>query len=223
MGLLNVKKGMLALSLLLTLAIVLPSTAIAVKRLRVVALFPDKAMVEIDGKQRFLRAGKPSPEGVLLISADAHGAVLEVDGRREKYELGSHVGGSFSAPKLREVRIMRANNGAYLTSGSINGRSVDMLVDTGATSVAMSETEAKRLGIQYRLEGRETGVNTASGFARAYAVTLDRVKVGAIQLLNIEAMVIEGSAPKRVLLGMSFLSQVEMDNQGSVLLLRAKW
>jgi aspartyl protease family protein len=195
----------------------------AVERLRVMALFPGKVMVDVDGRNRLLRVGTPSPEGVLLISATARGAEIEVDGQRRSYTLGSHVGGSFETPELQEVQIWRDARGAYHTRGSINGHSTDMLVDTGATSVAMSETEAKRLGIRYQEQGRPIGVNTASGFARAYSVVLDQVRVGEIELSRVEAVVIEGSAPREVLLGMSFLKQVEMQNKGEMLLLRSKY
>ena len=217
----KLKQPILASLLLLGIANLHESAAVG--GIRILGLFSDKAMVQIDGKQRFLRVGKPSPEGVLLISANARGAVIEVDGRRESYSLSSHVGSSFVEPTLREVRIQRSNNGSYTISGSINGRQVDMLVDTGATSVAMSEKEARRLGIQYRLKGIKTSVSTASGFANAYALTLDKVRVGAIELLNVEGVVIEGNSPQQVLLGMSFLQEVDMDHRGAVLLLRSKF
>ncbi|HEB95463.1 MAG TPA: TIGR02281 family clan AA aspartic protease [Sedimenticola thiotaurini] len=158
-----------------------------------------------------------------LISANARGAVIEIDGERGEYRVGSHVGTRFSAPVTREAKIWRDRQGAYRTVGTINGRMADMLIDTGATSVAMSETEARRLGIPYRLEGERTGVRTASGSARAYAVRLDQVRVGAIELRGVDAVVIEGDAPPQVLLGMSFLKRVVMENQGALLVLRSKF
>ncbi|MCB1859215.1 MAG: TIGR02281 family clan AA aspartic protease [Gammaproteobacteria bacterium] len=190
---------------------------------KVMALFSGKAMIEIDGKRRLLREGEESPEGVRLVSSNARGAVLEINGRREDYALGASYGGRFAQPDVREVRIARNNQGAYITVGSINGRTTDMLVDTGATSVAMSEVEARRLGIPYRIEGTRSGVHTASGFANAHAVTLRQVRVGDIELANVEAVVIEGDSPRQVLLGMSFLEAVEMDVQGTVLVLRSKY
>ncbi len=214
------RTGVAAALLLILLGAVWPLSA--VERLRVMALFPGKVMVEIDGRNRLLRVGKPSPEGVLLISANARGAVIEVDGRRADYTLGSHAGGSFEAPELQEVQIWRDPRGAYRTRGSINGHSTSMLVDTGATAIAMSEEEARRLGIPYR-KGRLTGVNTASGQARAYAVVLQQVRVGEIELQGVPAVVIEGGSPAEVLLGMSFLKQVEMENRGEMLLLRSKY
>jgi aspartyl protease family protein len=196
--------------------------ASAVERIKVVALFTDKAMVEIDGTRRLLKAGTPSPEGVKLISSNARGALIEVDGKRERYQLGASYGGNFARAEALEVRIARNRQGAFVTVGTINGRQVEMLVDTGATSVAMSEPEAKRLGIQYRLTGKRSGVSTASGYARAYKVNLDRVQVGEIALNNIDAVVIEGDSPRQVLLGMSFLNQVKMDVGDAVLVLKSE-
>lgn len=206
------------LSAMLTL-LAASSAAMAVERVKVMALFPGKAMVEIDGTQRFLRVGERSPEGVLLISADPHGAAIEVNGRRDKYQLGASYGGNFAKSEKREVRITRNSQGAFVTLGSINGRSTDMLVDTGATSVAMSEVHAKRLGIPYRISGKKSGVHTASGFANAYQITLARVQVGEIELTNVDGVVIKGDSPREVLLGMSFLKRVKMDVEGSVLVL----
>ena len=206
------------LSLLLALGGVGP--AWPAERLRVVGLFAGKAMVEIDGRNRLLQAGERSPEGVLLISSTAREAVIEMDGERSSYTLGSHVGSGFAKPVSREVQIWSDHQGAYRTVGSINGQTTDMLVDTGATSVAMSEVEARRLGIQYRLKGERTGVRTASGYARAHSLLLDRVRVGEIELHQVEAVVIEGSLPQQVLLGMSFLKRIRMENKGTMLLLR---
>ncbi len=195
----------------------------AVERLRVLALFPGKVLVDVDGRNRLLKTGNPTPDGMLLISANARGAVIEVDGRRQSYTLDRRVGGSFEGPELQEVQIWRDIHGAYRTHGTVNGRGTDMLVDTGATSVAMSEMEATRLGINYRKQGRRTGVNTASGFANAYSIVLDQIRVGEIELRQVDAVVIEGSAPRQVLWGMSFLNQVEMEKKGELMLLRSKF
>ncbi|WP_410966326.1 TIGR02281 family clan AA aspartic protease, partial [Salmonella sp. SAL4449] len=82
------------------------------------------------------------------------------------------------------------------------------LVDTGATSIAMNENEARRLGIDYRVDGKPMVASTASGTSRGWRVTLDRVKIGGIELLGVEAAVIEGGYPTEALLGMSFLNRV---------------
>ncbi len=208
---------------MVVLAMTVSAVTLAVENIRVMALFPDKAMVDVDGKNRLLKVGKRSPEGLLLISADSKEAVIELDGEQKSYQVGARYGGSFAAGKKREVRIIKDNRGSYYTSGTINGRPVDMLLDTGASSVAMSSVEAKRLGIQYWLTGTKTMVSTASGLARAYAVTLDRVQVGQISLNNVEGMVVEGGSPSQVLLGMSFLNRVHITNTGNVMVLRSKY
>ncbi len=213
----------LSLTCLLLGCLLLSMSVMAVEKIRIMALFADKAMLQIDGKQHLLRAGQKSPEGVLLISADANGAVVEVDGRRESYALGSQIGGHFAERKMVEVKIWADARGSYNTVGSINGRMVDLLVDTGATTIAMSEVEAKRLGIPYRIKGEKTGVRTASGFARAYSVMLDQVQVGELVLHQVEAVVVEGSSPHRVLLGMSFLSRVKMEHKGTLMVLQRKF
>ena len=111
----------------------------------------------------------------------------------------------------------------FQTTGSINGLPVQFLVDTGASSVAMNSAEARRLGIDYRVVGEETRVATASGIESAYAVNLERVKVGEIQLHNVAGVVIDGAQPQQVLLGMSFLGQLDMNNEGTVMTLRKKY
>jgi aspartyl protease family protein len=203
--------------------LLLPLTSLAVDSVRVKALFPDKAMVEIDGTTRVLKVGKTSPEGVTLISADSREAVIELNGERKSYSLDNQIGGTLTAPKKAEVRIPRGVHGDYSTVGSIDGRTVNFLVDTGASSIAMSEVEAKRLGIPYWLKGEKAEVQTASGFARAYRVTLDEVRVGEISMRQVQAFVVEGNNPARVLLGMSFLGRLEMENAGNMMVLRTKF
>ncbi|MEW8400307.1 MAG: retropepsin-like aspartic protease [Candidatus Thiodiazotropha sp.] len=209
--------------ILLLLVLISQGRALAVERIVVEALFTDKAMVSIDGVRRLLKLNQPSPEGVLLISASSSEAVLEVDGERMSYPLGGHITTRFSKPEAITAKVWRNQAGAYTTVGTINGRTVNFLVDTGATAVAMHANQAKRLGISYRLEGAPIYVNTASGTAAAYDVVLDRVQVGEITLNNVRGFVIDSNGPARVLLGMSFLNRVKMEDQGSVLIMEKKF
>ncbi|MEW8644484.1 MAG: retropepsin-like aspartic protease [Candidatus Thiodiazotropha endolucinida] len=209
--------------MLLFLAAIYHGQAFAVDRVVVEALFTDKAMVTIDGVRRLLKLDKPSPEGVRLISASSKEAVLEVDGERRTYPLGGHITTRFSKPEVITAKVWRNQAGAYTTVGTINGRTVNFLVDTGATAVAMHANQAKRLGIAYKLKGTRILVNTASGSVAAYDVTLDRVQVGDITLNNVRGFIIDNNGPARVLLGMSFLNRVKMEDQGTVLLLEKRF
>jgi aspartyl protease family protein len=199
------------------------STAAAVEQIMVEALFPGQAVVRVDGKRRLLKLNKPSPEGLVLISADSREAVIEIDGERRSYPLGSHVSTRYSAPEQTSAKIWRDESGAYTTVGSINGRTVNFLVDTGATAVAMSSADARRLGLAYKLKGDPIYVSTANGTAPAYEVELDRVQVGDIVLHNVRGFVIKNAGTGRILLGMSFLNRVKMEDQGKVLLLHRKF
>ena len=128
--------------------------ASAINKLSVVALFKDKAMVVIDGKQRLLRKGQQSPEGVLLISADARGAVLEIDGVTKSYPHGRQISTHFKkADKSAPLRIWPTGSGMYMVNGTINGFPVRFLVDTGASAIAMNRNDARRLDINFRVDG----------------------------------------------------------------------
>ena len=191
-----------------------------VKRIVVQALFTGKVMVSIDGQRRVLSVGKPSPEGVVLISANSNGAVLEVNGKQNTYLLGSEVGTNFSPITEMVEQVFPDSMGMYTTVGSINGLPVSFLVDTGATLIAMNEQQAKRLGIDFRLTGKVTRVATASDIKRAYQVKLKTVKLGKIMLRNVDAVVMEGPQPDMTLLGMSFLGRLKMENNGKAMVLK---
>lgn len=212
----------LIIALLLTCA--LSPRLWAFTDLHVVALFKDRVVVMIDGKQRLLRSGETSPEGVKLLSADSGVAVFDYRGEMLERRLDGRVRSAVnSAATVDEVQIFRNTNGMYQTVGSINGLPVGFLVDTGASSIAMNSTEARRLGIDYRVVGEPTYVSTASDIKQAFSLKLQVVKVGGIQLQNVDALVMEGTLPTQVLLGMSFLQRLEMVNQGERMILRKKY
>ena len=190
----------------------------------VTALFGGKAQLVIDGgKPRMLSAGQTSPEGVKLISADSSAAVIEFQGKRRSLALGSGMriasaGAASGTGGGASVTLTADTQGHYVTLGQINGGTVQFLVDTGATTIALPSAEARRLGINY-LGGPRGYTQTANGRAAAYRVTLDTVKIGDITLHAVEAVVLEGDGLKMALLGMSFLNRTEMRRDGQALTL----
>jgi len=188
----------------------------------VVGLFSDQAVVEINKKQRLLKVGKTSPEGVTLISANSRIAVLEKDGVKESYELGTRISTNFAPPVAQKVVSLWPTDGMYTTTGSVNGYSVDFLVDTGASAIALNAETAKRLDLDYE-SGKKVGVKTASGVETAYQVMLDEVQVGDIKLQNIRAMVLDGQQPERALLGMSFLGELNIERKDKRMDLKKKF
>jgi len=188
----------------------------------VVGLFKGRAVVSVDGCHYTLKVGQSSPEGVKLISADSEAAVLEIRGKRGRYPLGRHISSHYQAAKKAEVRIVRDRHGMFKTPGTINGRPVEFLVDTGAGAVAMNAGHARSLGLSWRWTGTPIQVSTASGVATAYRITLKRVRVGPVELRDVDAWVHEtDDFPQEILLGMSFLKRLEMVHKGNVLLLRS--
>jgi len=193
---------------------------------RVIGLFKNNAMIEHDGKRKMLRIGQVY-KGVKLIASDSHKAKFSINGK--VISLGLHdskIGKVFSdAPANAEkkfVRIPRDNSGMYRTTGFINGVQVRFLVDTGASQVAMNERVARQVGLQYRLKGQQTTVSTAAGRSSAWFLKLNKVNVGGVELKQVDALVLKGPGPDEVLLGMSFLKQLQMQDEGELLKLTKK-
>lgn len=186
-------------------------------------LFKDTAIVMIDGQKRVLKAGRTSPEGVTLIRADSEMAVIEIDGQQDTYRLGKHISSNFkAAPEKATISITPDQNGMYLVNGSIDNFPVKFLVDTGATFIAMNEQQARRLGIDYKMNGVEGSTSTASGIAKAWYIKLKKVKAGPLMLRDVEAAVIKGEYPTKVLLGNSFLNRLQMVRHGQIMELRSQ-
>ncbi|WP_342243903.1 retropepsin-like aspartic protease family protein [Pseudomonas sp. OTU5201] len=207
-----------------------PVLAVATQ-VQVVGLFPGAAVLNVDGQRKLVKVGQTGPGGVQVISADSKGAVLRVDGVERSYGLSREYNqagssaptGTPAAPQKAQLSIARGNNGHYQVAGSIEGHPVQFLVDTGATSVAMNENQARRLGIDYRVKGLPMKASTAGGTVNAWRVKFDSIKVGRLEVLGVEGAVIEGEAPVEVLLGMSFLNRVRWREEQGVLLLESKF
>lgn len=180
------------------------------------------AVLLIDGNQRMLREGARSPEGVVLVSADGKQAVIEIDGKQRTMQLSRGISTQFKVADKTEIRIASSEGGHYRTKGLINGTPVDFFVDTGATTIAMNHFEAERLGIDYR-GGTPIAVNTANGTAKAFLVTLQSVSVGNIVVHQVEAAVSTTDSPSIILLGLSYLSKVDLKIDEGVLVLKEKY
>jgi aspartyl protease family protein len=188
-----------------------PFTAGAVETISLQALFKDKAILTIDGARRVLKAGDASPEGVKLVSTDTQEelATVEIEGKPEVLRLGVVISG-FTSARRGSVILYPERGGHFFADGLINGVSVRFMVDTGATTIAMSSAAASRIGLDYRKVGRPGAASTASGFVRTYNLKLNTVQIGEITLHNVDAGVVEGNHPTEILLGMSFLGQLDM-------------
>lgn len=204
------------------LPLVLSSSLVAAPQIHVVGLFPGAAVLNVDGRRQLVKVGQTGPGGVQVISADSRSAVLLVDGVQRSYALSREYSDGFAAPSKARLSVARGDGGHYWVAGSIEGQPMQFLVDTGATSVALNEGHARRLGIDYRGTGRPIRVNTANGTAQGWQVKLDRVKIGTLEVLGVEAVVLAGGSPSTALLGMSFLNRVSWREEQGALLLESK-
>jgi aspartyl protease family protein len=120
-----------------------------------------------------------------------------------------------------EVEIRAGENGHYHADVEINGRTVSVLVDTGATMVSLTYEDAETAGLFLNPSDFTRAVTTANGIARVAPVTLDRVAIGDITVRNVQGTVSERGRLATTLLGMSFLSRLErVDMRSGILLLK---
>jgi aspartyl protease family protein len=196
----------------------LAATGASAADVALVGVIGDKAAVlAVDGGEpKTVKAGQ-TWQGIRVLAVEKERATVEIGGERRVLQRGEHFRRSAARDTRESVILSADTRGHFVTDGAVNGAHVRFLVDTGATSVALPGPEAARMGIDYR-KGRRGMINTANGAAPAYAVQLDRVRVGAIELNNVEAVVVESGLPI-ALLGMSFLNRVEMRRDGDAMTL----
>lgn len=109
----------------------------------------------------------------------------------------------------RTLRLPRDRSGHYVAEVRVNGHSMDMLVDTGATTVTLPERLARDIGINLQPADFTLGVRTANGTTKGAPVRLREMKLGPIRLTEIDAIVLEDEALAMPLLGMSALNRLK--------------
>lgn len=114
-----------------------------------------------------------------------------------------------------QVVLEQGSGGHYVAEGRINGQAVVFLVDTGATDVAVSEQEARRLGLDF---GPRITVMTAAGPAPAWVTRLEAVEIGGLRAENVRASITPGLG-NQALLGMSFLKQFSLRQEDGTLVI----
>ncbi|HED19162.1 MAG TPA: TIGR02281 family clan AA aspartic protease [Gammaproteobacteria bacterium] len=115
-----------------------------------------------------------------------------------------------------EVFLKRNRFGHYITTGTVNGRSVEFMLDTGASDVAVPAELAQELGLK---RGAPVQYQTANGVVTAYRTTIDSVSIGPMIIRNVPASINPGMHDMEILLGMSVLKQIEFTQRGDTLIL----
>lgn len=109
----------------------------------------------------------------------------------------------------RVARIDSDGRGHFVADAKLNGRRIEVLVDTGATLVAINETTARRIGIRLSREDFKYKVNTANGTVKAANAVIDEIEIGRVRVRDVPATVLSDKALDGTLLGMSFLKQLK--------------
>ncbi|HPU20458.1 MAG TPA: TIGR02281 family clan AA aspartic protease [Alicycliphilus sp.] len=177
-----------------------------------------KALLVVNGSAPRGVAPGESHMGVQVVSVGREDAVVDSAGGRRSLRLGEapvRVGGSGTGQRV----VLKADaRGHFVSSGQINGRIMQYMVDTGASTVAIGRPDAQRMGLKFEEQGQSVRMNTANGVAQGWRMRLDSVRVGDVELRGVDAIVTPQPMPY-VLLGNSFLREFEMSRNGDEMML----
>ena len=183
----------------------------------------DKALLVIDGVPRTVAAGA-TVQGVKLVSVTGSDAVVEVKGKRVTLGMGGaqvNLGGTATEGAGSQIVLTADSRGHFFTGGSVNGKAVRFVVDTGATFVSMGADQARELGVDYT-KGERGVSNTANGQISVYKVKLASVRVGDVQLFDVDGLVGQQPMPA-ILLGNSFLTRFQMHRTNDQMVLERRY
>jgi aspartyl protease family protein len=166
-------------------------------------------------------------QGVKLVSLQSEQAVVELDGKRVNLRMDTPVsiggggGGGGGSGGGNRIVLPADSRGHFMTQGAINGRAVTFMLDTGATNVAMSAADAQRIGLDYS-KGQPVQIGTANGTTSGYRLRLQSVRVGDVEVYDIDAVVSQQSMPF-VLLGNSFINRFSMRRDADQMVLEKRY
>ena len=186
-----------------------------------------KALVMVDGGAPKTVAAGDSYKGVKIISTQGDVAVVEIAGKRHSLRVGDarssvgSAGGGAQGGGGSKIVLTAGEGGHFFTQGQINGKSTQMVVDTGASMVGLSQADADRMGIAYKT-GQSGRVSTANGVIQAWRVKLDSVRVGDVVVYGVDGVVSAGSMPY-ILLGNSFLGRFQMTRTNDQMVLDKRY
>ncbi|MDB5669905.1 MAG: aspartyl protease [Alphaproteobacteria bacterium] len=148
--------------------------------------------------------------GLMLPSGKSHPAgpsPIDPRGVIPSYHIGTAPGGGGnSRAPGGETRLERMGNGHFYADASVNGQPVHLVVDTGASTVALTVTDAQRIGIPFSEGDFDVIGSGASGPVRGKLISLDSVDVDGKDVRNVRGAILEGLDVS--LLGQSYLSQI---------------
>ena len=183
-----------------------------------------KALMIVDGSAPKSVAPGETHQGVKVVSASGDSAVVEVKGQRVNLRVGdapASVGTKANGAAGTRIVLPVGSGGHFMSAGKINGREVNFMVDTGATMVALAVADAERIGLNYK-SGQAMQANTANGVSLAWHVKLGSVRIGDVEVRDVDAAVVPQGMPF-VLLGNSFLNRFKMQRDAGQMTLERRY
>lgn len=182
-----------------------------------------RAILIVDGAPPKTVAVGETFQGVRLVSLQAEQAVVELEGKRLNLRMDTPVsiGGGGGTGGGSRIVLPADSRGHFMTQGAINGRPVTFMLDTGATSIALSAADAQRIGLDYS-KAQRVQMNTANGVASGYKLRLQSVRVGDVEVYDIDAIVSPQPMPF-VLLGNSFINRFSMRRDADQMVLEKRY
>ncbi|MES2909797.1 MAG: TIGR02281 family clan AA aspartic protease [Pseudomonadota bacterium] len=185
----------------------------------------NRALLIVNGSPPKTVGAGDTHQGVKVISTSGDQAIIEQSGKRITLRVGdapvSMGGTAGGGGKGNRIVLPAGQGGHFFAAGSVNGRAAQFMVDTGATAIAMSTSDADRAGINYK-NGQQTLVGTANGTVTAYRVKLDSVRIGDVEIYGVDALVTPSTMPY-MLLGNSFLSRFQMTRDNDQMTLTKRY
>ena len=184
----------------------------------------NKALLVVDGSAPKTVAAGETHQGVKVISTSGDQAVVELSGKRQTLRVGEapvSLSNSVSSGRGTRIVIPESGGGHFMTAGQINGKAVQFMVDTGATSVAISTLDADRAGISYKT-GQPVRMATANGETQGFRIKLNSVRIGDVEVYDVDAVVTPQSMPY-LLLGNSFLTRFQMKRENNLMTLDKRY
>ena len=190
----------------------LASGAAHAESVALAGMLGSKALLVVNGGAPKSVAAGDTHQGVKVISTSGDQAVIEQSGKRVTLRVGDapvSVGSAMgSAGRGSRIVMTAGSGGHFMTAGQINGKAVQFMVDTGATSIAMGAVDAERAGITYK-NGQPVNLSTANGVTQGYRIKLNSVRIGDVEVFDVDAVVSPQPMPY-MLLGNSFLTRFQM-------------
>jgi len=184
----------------------------------------NRALLIVDGKPPRSVPPGDTHAGVKVISTSGDEAVVEIAGKRQVLRVGeapASVGAGAAGARGNRIVLTAGSGGHFLAQGAINGQAAHFVVDTGATFVSMGAADAQRFGLDYKA-GQPGYAQTANGVMPAWRIKLASVRVGDVEVFDVEALVSQRPIPA-ILLGNSFLNRFQMKRDSEQMVLERRY